>query len=192
MPRDYDLDKTLPTDHQRRPEYQQPDDWMRAFLKVAQLAHVASSRDDQPFVNPTMFWFDEQNHRIIFHSNLAGRVRANVEYNPKIAIEVSEMGRVLASNIVLEFSRQYRSVVIFGTAELVEDNEEQRRVMNNLITKYFPAMQAGREYRPITDQELKRTSIYAVRIEAWSGKENWKERADQSDEWPPLDPKWFE
>jgi len=53
-------------------------------------------------------------------------------------------------------------------------------------------MNAGREFREITDKELKRTSVYAIEIEEWSGKENWADRADQSDEWAPLDEKWFE
>jgi hypothetical protein len=53
-------------------------------------------------------------------------------------------------------------------------------------------MEADREYRPITDKELKRTTVYAIEIESWSGKENWKERADQSDEWPVLGEEWFE
>jgi len=55
--------------------------------------------------------------------------------------------------------------------------------------EYFPKMKAGREYRPITEEELKRTSVYAIKIEAWSGKENWNERADQSGEWPALEEK---
>jgi nitroimidazol reductase NimA-like FMN-containing flavoprotein (pyridoxamine 5'-phosphate oxidase superfamily) len=67
-----------------------------------------------------------------------------------------------------------------------------RRVLYGLIRKYFPEMIAGKDYRKITDKELKRTSVYAIQIEEWSGKENWKDRADQSDEWPPLDEKWFE
>jgi hypothetical protein len=53
-------------------------------------------------------------------------------------------------------------------------------------------MAAGREYREITDKELRSTSVYAIAIESWSGKENWKERAHQSDEWSALDEKWFE
>jgi hypothetical protein len=53
-------------------------------------------------------------------------------------------------------------------------------------------MTAGKEYREITDKELRTTSIYAIQIESWTGKDNWAERADQSDEWPPLDEKWFE
>ena len=39
---------------------------------------------------------------------------------------------------------------------------------------------------PITDKELARTSVYAVQIESWSGKENWMEQADQLPDWPPL------
>ncbi|MCQ3974163.1 MAG: pyridoxamine 5'-phosphate oxidase family protein, partial [Anaerolineae bacterium] len=27
---------------------------------------------------------------------------------------------------------------------------------------------------------------------SWSGKRNWAERADQSDEWPALGEEWFE
>jgi hypothetical protein len=76
-------------------------------------------------------------------------------------------------------------------ARVVQDREEARRALYGLIQKYFPAMTAGREYRPITDQELKRTSVYAIQIEEWTGKENWKDRADQSDEWQPLDDRWF-
>jgi hypothetical protein len=39
---------------------------------------------------------------------------------------------------------------------------------------------------------LKRTSVYAIRVESWSGKQNWPERADQSDEWPALDAQGLE
>jgi len=53
-------------------------------------------------------------------------------------------------------------------------------------------MSPGREYRPVTEQELKRTTVYALHIESWSGKENWKEQADQSDEWPALDTKFVD
>ncbi|GAB4492318.1 MAG: hypothetical protein OHK0031_15360 [Anaerolineales bacterium] len=43
------------------------------------------------------------------------------------------------------------------------------------------------DYRPITEQELARTSVYALMIESWSGKENWPEQAEQSAEWKPLE-----
>lgn len=189
MPRDYTRER--PTAHQRLPKYKRDDDWIRAFLRTAQVGHIASSLNGQPFLTPSIFWFDEENRQIIFHSNVTGRTRSNLESSPKVCFEASEMGRLLPSNVALEFSLQYRSVVVFGTVRLITDPDEARRVLYGLIQKYFPKMQAGREFREITDKELKRTSVYAIQIEEWSGKENWKGRADQSDEWTPLDEKWF-
>jgi len=190
MPRDHTDQQ--PTAFQRLPEYKRDDDWIRSFLHQARVGHIASSLNGQPFLNPSTFWFDEENRQIVFHSNVTGRVRSNIEGNSKVSFEASELGKLLPSNIALEFSLQYRSVIVFGTAHLITDDVEARRVLYGLIQKYFPKMKAGREYREITDKELKRTSIYAIKIEEWSGKENWKERADQSDEWPALDEKWFE
>ncbi len=52
----------------------------------------------------------------------------------------------------------------------------------------------GKDYRPITDSELKQTSVYKIKIDQWSGKNNWPEKAEQAenDEWPDLNPKWFD
>ena len=189
MPRDYQNES--PTAFQRLPEYGRDEEWIRLFLGEARVGHIATALDGQPFLNPTTFWFDEANHQIIFHSNIAGRIRSNIEYNAKVCFETSELGKMLPANVALEFSLQFRSVIVFGEARLITDPEEARRCMYGLIHKYFPAMTAGKEFREITDKELKRTSVYAIKIEAWSGKENWKDRADQSNEWPALDEKWF-
>ncbi len=190
MPRKYK--NQPPTAFQRRPHLTRDDAWIRAFLHEARVGHIATSMDGQPFLNPTTFWYDEEYHQVVFHSNIAGRVRSNIEANPKVCLEASELGKLLPSNVALEFSLQYRSVMVFGTAQLVTDPAEAKRLLYGLISKYFPAMTAGREYREITDKELRATSVYVIKIEAWSGKENWDERAEQSDEWPALDEKWFE
>ena len=190
MSRDYN--NHSPVAFQRRPHLTRDDTWIRDFLRAAKIGHIATALDGQPFINPTMFWLDEENHQIVFHSNVAGRVRSNIEINPKVSLEASELGRFLPSNVALEFSLQFRSVVVYGTARMVTHPVEARRLLYGLIGKYFPKMTAGKEYREITDKELRATSIYAVRIDSWSGKENWADRADQSDEWAPLDEKWFE
>ncbi len=191
MPRDYSLQKNLPTAQQRKPEYSRDDDWIKAFLRVGEVAHIATVWDGQPFVTPTNYYFDEPGHRLIFHSNVTGRLRANIEHHAELCAEVSQTGRYLPSNVALEFSLQYRSVMVFGKARVLGDREEQRRMLHLLIAKYFAPMERGKDYREVTDQELKRTAVYALGIEAWSGKENWNEQADQSDEWPPLKPEWL-
>jgi nitroimidazol reductase NimA-like FMN-containing flavoprotein (pyridoxamine 5'-phosphate oxidase superfamily) len=186
MPKDYSLEST-PPNAQRRAKYAMDDGWVRAFLARARVGHVATRWDEQPFITPTLFWYDPQAHAIYFHSNIAGRVRANAERHPQVCFESFEMGRLLPSNVALEFSLQYESVVAFGKIRVVEEQEEQCLALYGLLAKYFPDMKPGEHYRPIVDGELLRTSVYAIAVESWSGKRNWKERADQSDEWPPLE-----
>ncbi len=188
MPRNYTPDD--PTAHQRLPNYTRNDDWIRDFLRHATIGHVGHASGAQPFVTPSTFWFDETRHRIIFHANISGRLRSNLEANPRVCLTASESGRLLPSNAALEFSIQYRSVMVFGSVRILQDTEEKRAALYGLIGKYFPAMQAGREFRPITDKELARTSVFALEIESWSGKENWHDQAEMTADWPPL-PEWL-
>lgn len=185
MAKDYNLTAT-PANEGRRPKYAQDEDWIRNFLGRVKVGHIATRWDEQPFITPTNFWYDPARHEIYFHSNIVGRLRANLERHPQVCFEACEAGELLPSNVALEFSQQYESVIAFGKIRIVQDEEEQRLALYGLIEKYFPEMQPGVHYRPITDQELKRTSVYAMTIESWSGKRNWKERAVQSEEWPPL------
>ncbi len=189
MPRDYQ--KVGPAEYQRRVELKRDDEWVREFLRHGQIAHVAHSSNDQPFITPTNFWFDEINNQIIFHSNIAGRVRSNLEHAPRVCLEVSEYGRLLPANTALEFSIQFRSVMVFGSVSILVEAVDRRRALYGLINKYFPNMTAGKEYRPITDKEIASTSVYALAIESWSGKENWVEMADQLPDWPPLPDEFF-
>lgn len=185
MPKDYD--PAAPLNAQRRPHLALRDAEIRALLARLPVGHVATAWDGQPFVNPTTYWYDAERHAIIFHSNVVGRVRANSEHNRRVCFEASQHGRLLPSNVAIEFSMQYESVVAYGDIRLVEDLDTKRAALSGLIAKYFPAMRPGHEYRPITDQELRRTSVYLIGIDSWSGKRNWPERAEQSDEWPALD-----
>ena len=191
MSKDYGLNVTS-LNTQRVPQHVRDDGWARDFLRRAQVGHIATQWDGQPFLNPALFWYDPDRHEIYFHSNVVGRMRANAEHHPQVCFEASEFGKLLPANVALEFSIQYQSVIAYGRIRMLDDFEEKQQALYGLIAKYFPAMTAGKEYRPITDQELKRTSVYAIAIESWSAKQNWPDRADQSDEWPPLRESWFE
>ena len=186
----YDLNAN-PANKQRRPQNRRDDDFVKALLHKSQIARIATRWENQPFITPTNYWYDEKHNRIIFHSNVVGRIRANSEVHPEVCLEVSEFGRYLPSNDPLEFSTQYRSVIVFGKVQMLT-NQDAETALYGLIAKYFPKMQAGREYKPITEEQLKITSVYEINIESWSGKENWEERAIQSEDWPALDESWFE
>ncbi len=175
-----------------REEYAQEPTWIGAFLQQAQVGHVATRWDEQPFITTVTFWYDPQAREIYFHTNITGRLQANSERHPQVCFEACNVGQLLPSNVALEFSIQYESVIVFGHIRLLKDPEQKQRALYGLIAKYFPQMSAGEHYRPITRPELKQTAVYAIAIERWSGKRNWPEHAEQSDEWPALGPEWFE
>ena len=189
MPQRYDLDST-PAKAIKRSEYACDDDWIRDFLDKAQVGHVATRWNEQPFITPTNFWYFPERHEIYFHSNITGRLRANSERFPQVCFEASHMGKLLPSNVALEFGVQYEGVIAFGRIRILVGEDNKRRALYGLIEKYFPGMKPGQHYRPITDKELKRTSVFAIAIESWSGKRNWSEKADQSPDFPPLGEEW--
>jgi len=186
----YRLDSS-PLNEIRRKEYARDDDWISEFLQVAKVGHVATRWEEQLFITPMTFWYDVARHEIYFHSNITGRLRANSEQHERVCFEASEMGKALPSNVASEFSIQYASVVVFGKIGVLQDDGEKRRALYSLISKYFPGMEPGKHYRPIATKDLKRTCVYAITIDSWSGKLNWKERAEQSPDWQPLDEEWF-
>ena len=183
-----------PINQSRRPKLDMDDEWNAKFLNKIRVGHISTRDGNQPFINPTSFWYSKEDHEIYFHSNAVGRMRFNAENNPETCFECYRSGRLLPSNLALEVSFQYECVIAFGRIRVIKDIDEKRDVLNELLQKYFGEMRSGEDYRPITDNELKRTSVYGIKIESWSGIRNWEERADQAEnnEWPNLDPKWFE
>ena len=183
-----------PINQSRRPKLDMDDEWNAKFLNKIKVGHISTRDGNQPFINPTSFWYSKEDHEIYFHSNAVGRMRFNAENNPETCFECYRSGRLLPSNLALEVSFQYECVIAFGRIRVIEDIDEKRDVLNELLQKYFGEMRSGEDYRPITNNELKRTSVYGIKIKSWNGIRNWEERADQAEdnEWPDLDPKWFE
>lgn len=183
MPKNFDPAITPPYLVQRA-ERACDDDWITAFLQRAQIGHIATRWDEQLFITPVNFWYDPEQHEIYFHTSVTGRLRANCQRHPQVCFEACEVGRLLPSNVALEFSVQYESAVVFGEVRLLDKPADKERALYGLIQKYFPDMEQGVDYRPITPQELRRTAVFAIAIQSWSGKRNWPDQAEQSPDWP--------
>jgi nitroimidazol reductase NimA-like FMN-containing flavoprotein (pyridoxamine 5'-phosphate oxidase superfamily) len=168
MPRDY---AALPNHEVRRRDRAIEDDtWIRAMLHQAPVGALATIHDGQPFINSNLFVYDEEAHCVYMHTARVGRTRANVEREQAVCFSVSEMGRLLPAETALSFSVEYAGVTVFGRAAVVDTPEEARQALQRLLDKYAPHLRPGRDYRATTDEELARTSVYRIAIEAWSGK----------------------
>ncbi|MGH9804786.1 MAG: pyridoxamine 5'-phosphate oxidase family protein [Candidatus Acidiferrales bacterium] len=155
----------------RRPDRGVNDDaWIKDFLRSAPIGALATVAEGQPFINSNLFVYDEAAHAIYLHTARQGRTRANVEQEASVCFSVSQMGRLLPADTALEMSVEYAGVVAFGRGSVVSDTGEARRALQLLLDKYCPHLRPGRDYRPITDDELSRTSVFRIQITEWSGK----------------------
>lgn len=147
------------------------DAWIAALLRRAPLGTLATIHDSQPYINSNLFVYDAETDAIFMHTARFGRTRANIEGDERVCFSVSEMGRLLPADTALEFSVEYAGVTIFGRGVVVADRAEAARALQLLLDKYAPHLRPGVHYRPTTDQELARTSVYRIAIEEWSGKQ---------------------
>jgi nitroimidazol reductase NimA-like FMN-containing flavoprotein (pyridoxamine 5'-phosphate oxidase superfamily) len=144
--------------------------WLRAFLQRAPVGVLATVQAGQPFVNSNLFVYDAAAHCLYLHTAKAGRTREAIAAHPRVCFSVMEMGRLLPAELALEFSVEYASVVIFGSARIIDDTGEATRGLQLLLEKYAPHLTPGTDYCPPVESELKRTTVIRVEIEEWSGK----------------------
>ncbi len=168
MPKDY---ATAPRNQVRRSDRAVNDEsWIKELLARVPIGILATVHDGQPFLNSNLFMYDEAEHAIYMHTARLGRTRANIEGDERVCFTVYEMGRLLPADTALEFSVEYASVVVFGTATRIRDEQQATDALHLLLRKYAPHLQAGKDYRAVVPEELARTSVYRIAIEEWSGK----------------------
>jgi nitroimidazol reductase NimA-like FMN-containing flavoprotein (pyridoxamine 5'-phosphate oxidase superfamily) len=166
------MDKgSTPINQPVRQDRAKDDAWIRAYLQRVPFGMIATEYEGQPFLKPTSFVYDEAEHAIYIHGALVGRMRTNIELNPRVSFCVAEMGRLLPADTAMEVGVEYSSVVVFGKAEILKDADQARHGLQLLLDRYFPHLKPRIDYREILPEELDITAVYRIKIDSWSGKE---------------------
>lgn len=165
------MSKTETRTDMRRKDRGRDDAWIGSYLQNAGFGFLATVHDGQPFLNSNIFVYDADRHAIYLHTARTGRTETNLSEPVQVAFSTAEMGRLLPADEALEFSVEFSGVVVFGTGQIVEDPEEAEAGLQMILDRYAPHLEPGRDYRPIIPAEMKRTAVFRIDIEAWSGKE---------------------
>jgi nitroimidazol reductase NimA-like FMN-containing flavoprotein (pyridoxamine 5'-phosphate oxidase superfamily) len=162
--------------HPRRRDRSKDEDWIRALLHRGDAGVFSAVLDGAPFSLPRIYAFDQDRNALYVHGafgGATGRVldqKADGSGVPMVTT-VFEMGRLLPADEALEFGVEYASVVVSGRAVEVQDQEEAEHALLLIMKKYAPHLEPGTDYRPIAPDELIRTAVIRIDIDAWSGKE---------------------
>ena len=136
------------------------------ILDAAMVMHLAYLMDGAPICTPTGFWREDD--RLYWHGSSASRMIRSQSEGVPVCATVTHLDGIVLARSHFHHSVNYRSVMAFGTARLVEDAAEKRRAMDGFVDRFFPGRSAT--LRPPTAQEIKATSFVVMQIEQASAK----------------------
>ena len=136
------------------------------ILDEAFICHVGFVVDDHPFVIPTSY--GRLGDTLYIHGSAASRMLRNLDQGIPLCVTVTLLDGLVLARSIFNHSMNYRSVVILGTAKVVEDREEKLRALRALSEHILPGRWA--ESRQPNEKELKATFALRLPINEFSAK----------------------
>lgn len=154
-------------------------DAVNEFLDNEFLAHVGFiERDSQePFVIPMGYARDGD--RILLHGSTGSRMMMQIAAGAQICVTITRVDALIAARSTFNSSINYQSVMIFGKATVLNDEEKMAAlevISNGLIPGSWDYT------RPITAKETAATMIVALPLEKFSAKQRTGNSHDEDED----------
>lgn len=124
-----------------------------------------SGDDNYPYALPISYVY--KNNKIYFHGAKTGHKIDAIANNNKVSFCVINQDKIIPE----KFTTYYRSVIVFGKARIIEDDDEKRRTVDMLAIKYSPKESKESREKEI-DSCFKGLCMIELNIEHITGKES--------------------
>lgn len=143
----------------------------KVIIELLNTVHVGRlgtmGKDGYPMVKPLNFAYHED--RIYFHSAREGEKIEDIRRNSRVCFEVDlPIALVKTTESPCRAEYLYRSVIIKGKAQCVDDHAEKLFGLKKLMEKYQP--EGG--YQDFPEEKFKITQVVRIDIEEMTGKED--------------------
>ena len=140
---------------------------INALLDSEYVAHVGFVDNDvnEPFVIPMAFARD--NDRILLHGSTGSRLMMKIAEGAQLCITVTKLNAIVVAKSAFNSSMNYESVMIFGKAKLLKDDEKMA-AMTAITDVLVPGMSSYA--RALKPKEVAGTMIVEVPLEKYSAK----------------------
>jgi uncharacterized protein len=136
------------------------------ILDSALLCHIAYVIDGQPYCTPTSFW--REGDHLYWHGSSASRMLRQQATGIPVCLTVTHMDAIVLARCGFNHSINYRSVMAYGKAHVIEDPTQKVAAMDRFIDRFFP--ERSKVLRAATEKEIKATTFLGMEIEQASGK----------------------
>ncbi|MDF5717685.1 MAG: pyridoxamine 5'-phosphate oxidase family protein [Rhizonema sp. NSF051] len=136
------------------------------ILDEGLVCHVGFAVEGQPFVIPTAY--SRVGDKLYIHGSPASRMLRSLSNSIEVCITVTLLDGLVLARSAFHHSMNYRSVVIFGTATIVESTEQKLEALEAFTEHVIPGRWA--EVRPPSPQELQGTLVLSLPLTEASAK----------------------
>jgi uncharacterized protein len=137
-----------------------------AILDEAIFCTISYVSEGKPFSIPTAFVrYDD---KIYVHGSVGSHFIREIEKKIPVCITVTLMDAIVVARSAFHHSINYRSVVLFATAEKIDNTEEKKNAFEWLTNKIVPA--SWNYLRAIRENEISKTTALAFSLDEASAK----------------------
>jgi nitroimidazol reductase NimA-like FMN-containing flavoprotein (pyridoxamine 5'-phosphate oxidase superfamily) len=136
------------------------------ILDEGLVCHVGLIESGFPRVIPMVYVRIDD--RIIVHGSPASRLLRTLAEGAEVCVAVTLLDGLVLARSAFHHSMNYRSVVLFGTAEVLDTPEEKQSALRSLMERIAPGR--WQEVRPPSEAELRQTLVVAIPIHEASAK----------------------
>jgi nitroimidazol reductase NimA-like FMN-containing flavoprotein (pyridoxamine 5'-phosphate oxidase superfamily) len=159
-------------DKVRRKDRQETDkEFMAGILKNAVSCSIAIQKSGFPLIHVAFYVYDEMNNEIIFHFSKHGHAGQEITEGKKVCVSVYKYGKLYTATKAVDFGCEYQSLIIYGTINIIEDENERLRLMDVFFNKYFAQIPKD-SYEGFTADQAKPIYVAKIKIVDWLGKEH--------------------
>ncbi len=124
---------------------------------------AVSGDNDYPYAVPLSYVY--HNRKIFFHCAQTGHKLDAITRNEKVSFCVIDQDNVVPQ----EYTSYFRSVIAFGKARILDNEDEKRSALEILAAKYSPDHEQGRLQE--IEKHFKQVCVVELVIEHLTGKE---------------------
>ncbi len=151
-----------------------------SILDAGFLCYIGYVIDGQPYVTPTAYW--RTGEHVYWHGSSASRMLRTLATGVDVCLTVAHVDGLVLARSAFHHSINYRSVMLFGKAQKLEDDSAKVKALEDFVERLFPGRWA--KLRPVTGQELKATTVLRMPIVEGSAKIRTGPPKDDQEDYP--------
>ena len=135
---------------------------IKAIIEKANVCRLGMVNGNKPYIVPLCFGY--QDNVLYVHGTLKGRKIDCIRNNPNVCFEFDIVSETLDSESACDWSMKYQSVIGFGKAVFIENEDEKRKALSIIMGQYTDRL------FQFPENMLKATAVIKVEIESMTGK----------------------